>query len=154
MEYSQDAISLIKEFEGFSGVSYQCPAGNNTIGYGHTMRASDYADQAINEKQATKLLQRDLIVFGTYVNQRVKVTLKQCQYDALCSLVYNWGCANFGRSIGLKLLNQGEYELAAIEFFSREKGVVNIKGVFSNGLYRRRQAELKLWRGGNVSVVG
>lgn len=145
MQYSQDAICLIKEFEGFSSVPYRCPAGHNTIGYGHTILVADH--EAINEQQAIKLLQRDLIIFGTYINQRVKATLKQCQYDAICSLVYNWGCTSFGRSKGLMLLNQGKYDLAAIEFFSKERGIVNIKGKFCNGLYRRRQAELHLWKG-------
>jgi GH24 family phage-related lysozyme (muramidase) len=60
-------------------------------------------------------------------------------------LVYNWGCFKFGKSNGLTLLNQRKFDMAADEFFSKEKGVVNIKGIFCNGLYRRRQAELKLW---------
>ena len=144
MQYSQSAVDLIKEFEGFSSTPYKCPAGQMTIGYGHTILRSRPI-QNVTEEEATNLLRRDLFTFSNYINQRVKVTLKQCQHDALCSLVYNWGCFNFGNSNGLRLVNQGKYSLAAIEFFSKEKGVVNIRGKFSNGLYRRRQAELTLW---------
>jgi hypothetical protein len=43
------------------------------------------------------------------------------------------------------LCSQGHIDEAANEFFSREHGVVNINGNFSEGLYRRRQAELELW---------
>lgn len=143
MQASKDALLLIKEFEGFRSKPYICPAGKKTIGYGHTMAAAKLDN--ISKEYATKLLQHDLITFGNYINQRVKVTLKQGQYDALCSLVYNWGCTNFGRSMGLKILNKGKYDLAAIEFFSKGRGVVNVRGKFFEGLYRRRQAELKLW---------
>ncbi len=143
MQASKDAIGLIKEFEGFRSRPYICPAGKKTIGYGHIL--SDSKLDNISQDYATKLLQLDLITFGNYIDQKVKVSLKQGQYDALSSLVYNWGCANFGRSMGLSLLNQGRYDKAAIEFFSKGRGVVNVSGKFFEGLYRRRQAELKLW---------
>ena len=72
-------------------------------------------------------------------------TLSTGQTDALVSLIYNWGEHNFLRSKGFEYLNQGKYDLAAEEFFSKDRGVVNINGKFSEGLYRRRQAELELW---------
>ena len=40
MNYSQDAIDLIKQSEGFSACDYKCPAGRNTIGYGHVISSS------------------------------------------------------------------------------------------------------------------
>ena len=144
MQYSQDAVDLIKEFEGFSSTPYKCPAGHNTIGYGHTILSSNKIYN-VTEEEATNLLCYDLLVLSSYINQKVKVTLKQCEHDALCSLIYNWGCLRFGRSKGLQLLNQRKPLSATKEFFSKEKGVVEIKGKFSNGLFRRRQAELSLW---------
>ena len=147
MEFSQDATDLIKEYEGFKARSYKCPAGHVTIGYGHKLIQSLNAKHTITEQEARAMLYRDLLTISSYINQKVKVTLKQCQYDAICSLVYNWGCFKFGRSQGLIFLNQNKLTLAANEFFSREKGVVHIRNVFCNGLYKRRQAELKLWNG-------
>jgi lysozyme len=144
MQFSQEAVDLIKAYEGFKSTPYVCLGGHLTIGYGHKLLSGD-PHKTINMEEATKLLTHDLIIFCSYINQRVKVTLKQGQYDAICSLVYNWGCTNFGKSKGLLLLNQGKFGLAATEFFSKEKGVVNVNGKFSGGLYRRRQAELKLW---------
>ncbi len=145
MQFSQEAIDLVKEYEGFRAKPYKCLAGQNTIGYGHRLSHSIKPCMRITEEEALTLLRHDLIAFSSYINQKVKVALNQCQYDALCSLVYNWGCFKFGKSNGLTLLNQRKFDMAADEFFSKEKGVVNIKGIFCNGLYRRRQAELKLW---------
>lgn len=144
MQYSQDAVNLIKKFEGFSSTPYICPAGQNTIGYGHTIIHSRKIYN-VTEEEATNLLCRDLLIFSDYISQKVKIILKQCQHDALCSLVYNWGCINFSRSKGLELLNCGRHIDAAAEFFSKDRGVVKIKGKFSTGLYKRRQAELALW---------
>lgn len=144
MQYSQDAVDLIKKFEGFSSTPYKCPAGQDTIGYGHTILNTKKIFN-VTEAEATNLLHRDLIIFSSYINQKVKIILKQCQHDALCSLVYNWGCINFGRSKGLELLNRGKHIDAAKEFFSSSRGVVKIQGKFSNGLLARRKAELALW---------
>lgn len=145
MQFSQDAVDLIKEYEGFRAKSYKCPAGQNTIGYGHRLIQPLKAKHTIAEQEASGLLRQDLFAISSYINQKVRIALKQCQYDALCSLVYNWGCFKFGKSQGLAFLNQNKLTLAADEFFSKEKGVVNIRGTFCNGLFKRRQAELKLW---------
>lgn len=144
MQFSEEAIDLIKTFEGFKSTPYVCPGGHLTIGYGHKLLPGS-SHKIISTAEATRMLVRDLIIFSSYINQKVKVVLNQGQYDALCSLVYNWGCSNFGKSKGLILLNQGKFNLAAAEFFSKEKGVVNIGDTFSKGLYNRRRAELKLW---------
>ena len=142
MHYSEKALALVKEFEGFSATPYRCLAGRRTIGYGHTLSPSL---KHITVSEAESLLRRDLYAMGEYLNQKISVPLTQGQYDALCSLIYNWGCANFGRSKGLALLNQNNYAAAAFEFFSKERGVVNVKSKFFAGLYKRRCAELNLW---------
>jgi lysozyme len=146
MQVSQKGIDLIKKFEGFSSVPYKCPAGKNTIGYGHSFTPSGQINY-ISSEEAEKLLKRDLVRIKSYIDSAVKVELTQGKFDALCSLIYNWGCGSFGQSKGLRELNKGNYVKAANEFFSRNSGVVNIKGKFSNGLYSRRQAELELWNG-------
>jgi len=145
MQYSQRAARLVKEFEGFSATPYQCPAGRMTIAYGHSNTPSL---KQVTVAEANIILDRDLTVLSVYLNQKIGVSLTQGQFDALCSLIYNWGAGKFYRSKGLVLLNQGKYKLAAKEFFSKERGVVNISGKFSNGLYRRRCAEFKLWNKG------
>jgi len=146
MRVSVKAINLIKKFEGFSPVPYTCPAGKNTIGYGHVIEKKPFLTH-ITEMDADLILRKELQRIEVYLNSVIKPDVKVTQgmFDALCSLVFNWGCGNFGQSQGLKRLNNKRYQLAAQEFFSKERGVVNIAGKFSKGLYRRRQAELELW---------
>lgn len=146
MEISQAAINLIKEFEGFSPVPYKCPAGKNTIGYGHVIEAKPFLTH-ITQEEAEIILKKELERIEAYLNSVVKrdVKVTQGMFDAMASLVFNWGFGNFGHSKGLKDLNAQNYTSAAGEFFSKSKGVVNINGKFSKGLYQRRQAELRLW---------
>lgn len=144
MKISTQGINLIKEFEGFRPTPYKCPAGKNTIGYGHVI-INPSPITKVTEEAAHNLLKNDLLKIEYYLKNIIKVELSKGQFDALSSLIYNWGFRNFGNSKGLKVLNETNYSKAAIEFFSKEKGVVNIKGKFSKGLYRRRQAELELW---------
>jgi lysozyme len=146
VEVSQQAVNLIKEFEGFSPVPYKCPAGKNTIGYGHVIEAKPFLTH-ITQEEAELILRKELERIEVYLNSVIKKDVKVTQgmFDAMASLVFNWGFRGFGHSVGLVRLNNKRYVLAAQEFFSKEKGVVNIKGKFSKGLYRRRQAELELW---------
>lgn len=145
MQASINCVNLIKEFEGFMSNPYKCPAGKLTIGYGHVLKNTDEF-KVLDERHATWLLEKDIEKVETFLNKK-SLDLTQGQFDALISLIYNWGGLNFQRSNGFKKLKEGDIEEAKKEFFSREKGVVNIKGEFSEGLYRRRCAELALFEG-------
>lgn len=147
MNISQKGLEFIKKYEGFKSKPYLCPAGKLTIGYGHVISTHEQFNTAITEKDADRILLNDLKVTETTVAKAVIVPLTQGKYDALVSLVYNWGGGNFLRSLGLRCLNNSDYRKAADEFFSLESGVVTIKGKFSQGLYNRRQAELDMWNG-------
>jgi lysozyme len=142
--YSKDAVALIKAFEGFEPKPYKCPAGKLTIGYGHVIKKGVQL-KSVTERQAENLMRGDLLPVEEYIRQKVLVRITQGQFDALCSLVYNWGCANFGKSKGLRFLNEGRYTAASLEFFSPSRGVVNVKGKPFKGLIRRREAENMLW---------
>ena len=142
--YSSKAIHLIKKFEGFSDFPYICPAGKKTIGYGYVLNQTDFLYK-VSKKTADILLLGSLTPIVKCLHQKVKVELSQNQFDALCSLIYNWGVRGFSRSKGLKQLNNNNYTQAAFEFFDKDIGVVNVKGVPNSGLIRRRKAEYKLW---------
>lgn len=149
MKTSEKGLDLIKQFEGFKGYVYRCPAGKPTIGYGHVIDPKVVAltkvSPRMTREKAEQLLKDDVKIAESAINSSVKVNISQSQFDALVSLIYNWGAYNFKKSKGLSLLNQGYFSEAANEFFSKEKGVVNINGKFSKGLYNRRQAELNLY---------
>jgi lysozyme len=150
MKVSEKGLDLIKQFEGFKDYVYTCVSGNQTIGYGHVIDpklvALIKASPPMTREKAEQLLKEDVRKAENAINSSVKVTLSQGQLDALVSLVYNWGAYNFKRSKGLRKLNAGDYSGAADEFFGKVKGVVIVDGKFSNGLLRRRQAELELWQ--------
>lgn len=150
MKASGRAIDLVKKFEGFSAYPYLCPAGKRTIGYGHVIDRKYWdianTNSPISEDEAEEILKRDIRGVESTINSSVVVSLKQGQFDALTSLIFNWGAFNFKVSNGFMKLNSGNYDGAAYEFFDKEGGVVKVNGKFSEGLYRRRQAELKLWQ--------
>jgi lysozyme len=146
MNISQKGLEFIKKYEGFQAKPYLCPAGKLTIGYGHVISSRERFNSPITEKDADRIIGNDLKFTETTIAKGVTVPLTQGQYDALVSLVYNWGGGSFLRSFGLVCLNKGDYTKAAEEFFSSSRGVVAIKGKFSQGLYNRRQSELEMWK--------
>jgi lysozyme len=140
---------LIKQFEGCIKYPYTCPAGKLTIGFGHVVQllseSKILSKLPLDDISIERLLLQDLKVAENAINTLVKVPLKQQQFDAISSLVYNWGTANFKSSKGLKALNQGDYITAASEFFSKDRGVVKVNGKITKGLVNRRAAEFALW---------
>ena len=95
MKTSDIGVSLIKHFEGFKSKPYLCPAGIPTIGYGSTRKKNGsrvkLTDKIISEKEATELLQATLIEYENMVMRKLKRTVKQNEFDALVSFVYNCG---------------------------------------------------------------
>lgn len=139
-DISENGIKLIKNFEGCRLEAYKCPAGVWTIGYGHT-GAEVHAGLKITQEQANKYLKNDLLIHCNNVSRLVKKPLTQNQFDALVSFEYNVGYGNFASSTMLKLLNQGKYSEAALQF---GRWVYANKKVLS-GLVKRRQAEKDLF---------
>ena len=129
-------IDLIKKHEGLRLKAY-LPTPNDvwTIGYGHTRDVRP--GQVISQSQAEDFLRQDLDWVENSLNKSVKVPLKQNQYDALASLVYNIGATNFQSSTLLRKLNTGDYKGASEQFLVWNKQ----KGRTLKGLVKRRQEE-------------
>lgn len=139
-------IDAIKEHEGLRLVAYLDSVGVWTIGYGDT-GPDVIKGLTITKEEAEKRLRERLVEFEGYVNTYVKVSLKQHQFDALVSLVYNIGPANFKTSTLLKKLNAGDYIGAADQFLVWNKGRVDGKLVVIKGLANRRAKERKQFLG-------
>lgn len=146
MKLSLSGIAFLKAKEGFKPTVYKCSSGFETVGYGHKLLPGEAFQKPLNEAEATLLLMQDVKQFERNVNKRVKVKLEQHEFDALVSFSFNLGNAAFDSSTLLKLLNQGERELAAEEFpkwkFGRDK---NGQKVVVQGLLNRRLAERELF---------
>ena len=95
MKTSSKGIELIKSVEGYSDVAYLCPSGTLTLAYGHTKGV--YKGQTCTEEQAEAWLRSDLEDAENVVNA-MGVELRQCQFYALVSFVFNLGGQNFSTS--------------------------------------------------------
>ncbi len=82
----QDAIDLIKVFEGFSPTIYLCPAGVPTIGFGHVVKKGEFRSNVrINTEQGEALLQTDVQWAERAVLRLISIPLSDGQYGALVS---------------------------------------------------------------------
>ena len=126
----------IKRHEGLRLTAYDDGAGNLTIGYGHKI-VSDMPNK-ITREQAEELFRSDLAIGEAAVNRSVRVPLTSAQFDALVSLVFNWGGGNFSQSELLRRLNAGDYRGAQQRLSEHP---VTAGGVVMSGLQRRRRAE-------------
>jgi len=143
MKTSQIGVDLIKHFEGFISKPYLCPARVATIGYGSTKygdgKKVKLNDKAINENEATLLLKNTLIIYENIVNKKVKVQLKQSQFDALVSHTYNTG----GSNTLFNLINNEANDESIKKWF--ETKYISANGKVLKGLVERRKAESKLY---------
>jgi len=139
MKISDAGVSAVKGFEGFRAKAYLCPAGVWTIGFGTTNGVKE--GDSVTRARAEELLKSDLKWAEAVINKKVTVKLKQNQFDALCSFVYNIGETAFSKSTMLKLLNKGQYDAvpAQIARWNRVGKEVN------RGLTIRRAAEADMW---------
>lgn len=140
MRISENGIEFIRQLEGEKLTAYPDIVGIWTIGVGHT----GFVDgkpvargMAITKEKSKELLTADLKRFESAVNDAVKVTLTQNQFDALVSLAFNIGEGAFVRSTLVNKLNAGDKKGAAEQFLVWK----NAGGRVSQGLLNRRQKE-------------
>lgn len=155
MKTSKEGINLVKHFEGLHDGDLKkiglqpkkCPAGIWTQGYGSAMRDSKgkflkgatMPNSTITLAQAERLLAKDLSVFEAIVMRKIKVDLKQNQFDALVSHAYNTG----GSGTLFKLINK-KSNINEIRDWWQNKYVTG-DGVLLKGLVERRKVEFNLF---------
>lgn len=139
MKVSQAGLELIKEFESCELTAYQDGGGVWTIGWGHTRGVKE--GMTCTQEQADAWLREDTADAEEDVNLYVRGALKQGQFDALVSFVYNIGGSQFRKSTLLRLLNAGQFKAAAKEFPKWRFD----NGKEEKGLVRRRAAERKMF---------
>lgn len=142
MNLSLNGETLIKHFEGLRLVPYLCTSGVVTVGWGHTKTAK--IGKKITTVKAQELFNSDVKVFVDGVNSLLKVDVSQNLFDAMVSLSFNIGLGNFSKSTLLKLVNNKKPWLEIAPQFRRW---VFSAGVRSQGLARRREAEILLAQG-------
>ena len=139
MKANEKAYSLIRQFEGQRLTAYRCPAGVWTIGYGHT--SGVVPGMSITKEQAEELLRQDIETAENIVSAECP-NLRQCQFDALVSFVFNVGGGNFRKSTLLKKIKSNPDDNSIMDEFLRW---VYANGVVLPGVQKRRLAEMRLY---------
>lgn len=139
MKASVGAYELIKQFEGLRLEAYLCPAGIWTIGYGHTSGVSP--NSFITIQEADEYLHRDVAAIEMQLN-KLNLSLRQCQWDAIVSFVFNVGIGNFKASTLLAKIRINPDDNSIIDEFLRW---VYANGKVMRGLQKRRLTEMKLY---------
>jgi lysozyme len=148
MKLNTQGYRLICMFEGFSAKPYLCSAKVPTIGYGSTYylngRRVTLLDKPITELEAFEMFKAIADKFADKVSKLVTSPVDQNQFNALCSLCYNIGPANFAKSTLLKKVNFNHNDPSIrAEFLKWNKA----GGQVLKGLTIRRTAEADLYFG-------
>lgn len=120
MNISKNGLNYLIQREGERLKAYKDTKGIWTIGVGDIDINNDgirdvREGMAITQLQSMANLNLDIQWAEDAVNE-VDSPLSQNQFDALVSFVFNIGASAFYNSTIRKLLNKGEYELAAKQF--------------------------------------
>lgn len=146
MQLSGSGLNSIKQYEGFRPTPYNDGAGYMTIGYGHQIQPGERFTR-LSEAEALQLLASDVAGAESAVNNLVQVPLTQPMFDALTSLVFNWGASHFRDSTHLQKLNAGDYQGAAQRISEHP---ITGRGKLMPGLVRRRREEAAMFLSGGI----
>lgn len=145
MQLEYRGANLIKEYEQLKLEAYHGSADPDdvwTIGYGHTLGVLE--GSTLSASDADVLFDQDVADYAEAVRNSVNLSVTtQAQFDAMVSLAFNIGVANFESSSVLRFHNAGEPFAACGAFL-----MWNISaGERRRGLIRRRCAEAGLYCG-------
>ena len=96
---------------------------------------------AITKEQAEEFLRQDIATTENIVDAEC-MNLRQCQFDALVSFVFNVGGGNFRKSTLMKKVKANPNDNSIMDEFLRW---VHARGVVLPGLQKRRLVEMKLY---------
>jgi lysozyme len=139
---------FLKLHEGFRSLSYQCPGGYATIGYGHRLRPLEKISFPLSLEEADFLLHHDVAITKQALIRLVRVPLNEGQSQALISFIFNLGPAAFQRSSLRRKINREDHDGAALEF---ERWIWCGPRKLP-GLIKRRQLEKEMYQGDLVLV--
>lgn len=134
-----EAINIIKKFEGCKLKAYKCPAGIWTCGWGNTINVNE--NTIYTQDEADKILIDTVNDFANKVKSYIKKDINNNQLCACVSLAYNIGLGNFKNSTLLRKINEGDFQEASKAFMSW----IFINKKESQGLINRRKAEQELF---------
>lgn len=132
---------MVAHFEGYRPFIYKDAVGIPTVGYGHVVKKGERIPQPLLPKDAYALLMQDLNAHANVMSKDIKVPLRQNQYDALASFVFNVGNGKFKTSTVLKQVNAKDHTSVPNQL----KRYVYAGGKLLTGLVNRREQESNLY---------
>ncbi len=138
---SPQAVTLVAQMEGYRPFIYKDAVGIPTVGYGHVVKKGEKIPQPLLPEDAYALLLQDLNDHAQTMSKDIKVPLKQNQYDALSSFVFNVGNGAFRKSTLLKVLNKEDHQSVPHQLRRWDKA----GGRQLRGLTYRRELEASLY---------
>ena len=142
MKISEEGKDLIKLFEGVRLKAYKCSAGVPTIGFGNTYYPNGdkvKMGDTITLEQARDLFDDLIVRYERIVNSKLKVDVKQNEFDALVSHTYNTG----GSTTLFKLVNMEANKEKIKDWFLTK--YITANGKVLQGLKNRRLKEWELF---------
>lgn len=106
MKMSREGLMELVGHESISLTKYKDTVGVWTIGIGFTKSEIPYIaswpmDKKLSIKESFELLKKSIVRYETGINNALKVPVKQYQFDALVSWIYNVG-TGWAKRIPLK----------------------------------------------------
>jgi lysozyme len=142
MKISEEGKDLIKLFEGVRLKAYKCSAGVPTIGFGNTYYPNGdkvKMGDTITLEEARDLFDDLIVRYERIVNSKLKVDVKQNEFDALVSHTYNTG----GSTTLFKLVNMEANKDKIKDWFLTK--YITANGKVLQGLKNRRLKEWELY---------
>lgn len=139
---SAGGVALLVNHEGYRNTSYPDPGTGGapwTICVGHT-GPEVKPRMTVSDEQCRVWLYKDIKTAERCLISNVRVPLRQTEWDAYVSFVFNLGCGSFKSSTMLRKLNAGDHAGACNQF---PRWVYADKRVL-RGLVVRRTAEQNL----------
>lgn len=141
--------NFTKHSEGCSLTAYP-DSKSFSIGYGHY---GVEAGTVWTQQQADEAFQSDMAAKAKLVQEYVKVSLTQNQFDCLCDLFYNVKLADLIGSQTLAIINSSSFSSVPDCLYrvnpetGEQHGWIFADGKVDPGLIARRQGEIKFWNG-------
>lgn len=91
LKTSSAAVALIKKQQGLSLEKYRDENGIGVIGYGHVILHWESVRGLISSEEAERLLNNDIQIYETLIQENIPQPLTQHQHDALVLFMFNFG---------------------------------------------------------------
>jgi len=115
MKTSPQGLQALILREGKRNKAYKDTKGIWTIGVGHT--GPEVKEGLVwTDAQVMEALAKDITTAENCINSNVKVELKQNQFDALASFIFNVGVGAFKSSTMLRMINVKDFAGATLQF--------------------------------------